>query len=585
MEFALLGPLEVRDDGRLISIPAAKHRVVLATLLMRPNEVVHVDTLAERLWGDTRPLGARKTVQGYVARLRRRLGDGLIETRAPGYIAVVPAGSLDLQRFDRLVDEAEHVTDPERRSALLSSALALWRGEPLTDIRSELTQRLDAARLAEARIHVLGKRIDADLQLGRHTALIPQLRELVGEHPYHEDFARQLILALHRSGRRADALAMYRTTRDILVDEIGVEPSRRLNSVHDLVLSTDAGAPPHSLGVLPSQLPPGIADFVGRQRELEALRASVVPSGASPVVCVSGPGGIGKTTLAVYAGQALRELFPDGRLYADLAVGDPVDILGGFLEALGIDGSVVPTTLADRGGLFRSMAAARKLLILLDNASTEAQVRPLLPGGTRSATIITCRVTLAGLAGARHIRLGQPPMSDAVELLARIAGPDKVGAEPKQAAEIARLCGRLPLAMRIAGGRLIARPHRGLSWLVGRLADERERLNELAVGDLAVRTNISLSYHQLNDDERLAFRTLSRLEPPTFTALAADTLLGLGAEKASAILDTLVDHQVLEIVPRDTGEDTAYRFPELVRLFAKELSDAEEFARLQTTAR
>ena len=563
----------------MIPIPAAKHRVVLATLLMRPNEVVHTGALADRLWGDLRPPSAHKTIQGYVARLRRRLGEGLIETRAPGYLAVVPPGSLDLQRFDQLVAEADRVTDPGLRSALLSSALALWRGEPLADIPSELTQRIDAARLAEARIHVLGKRVDADLRLGKHTALIPELRELVGEHPYHEDFARQLIVALHHSGRRADALAVYRTTRENLVGDIGVEPSRRLNSIHDLVLSSDAGAPPR---VPPAQLPPGIADFVGRKQELETLRSFLTSSGASPIACVSGPGGIGKTTLAVHTGQALRADYPDGRLYADLATAGPFDILGGFLEALGVEGSALPATLTGRNGLFRTMAADRKLLLLLDNASTEEQVRPLLPGGTGSATIITCRVTLAGLAGARHLQLGPPPIRDAVELLARIAGPDRVDAEPSQAAEIARLCGCLPLAMRIIGGRLILRPHRGLSWLLARLADERERLDELAVGDLAVRANIDVSYHLLDDDDRLALRALGKLGPPTFTARSAGPSLGVGTEKAGAILDSLADHQMLEIMPRESGKDPEYRFPELIRLFAHELPDTEGFVSVPT---
>jgi len=597
VEFALLGPLEVRINGQPVSIPAAKHRVVLATLLMRANEVVPADTIAERLWGRNPPAAGRKTVQGYVARLRKKLGSEVILTRPSGYIAVVAPGCLDLHQFEEMVAEANLAAeDVARRSALLSSALALWRGEPLADIHSEQVRSLDVTRLVERRLYVLGQRIDADLALGRHAELISELRELTTLHPLNEEFAAQLVLALHKSGRRAHALETYRRTRQVLVDEIGVEPSARLHNVHQQVLAADPDAvvaaepvpAAWSAGILPAQLPPDISDFVGCQREIslssEYLTVNGVNRhGSASVVCLVGQGGIGKTTLAVHVGHLLRREFTDGQLYANLcdAGGNPLDqgdILAGFLRALGIDDSVLPTPIEERSALLRSVVAGRRVLFLLDNVSNESQVRRLLPGGAGTAAIVTSRRMLSGLDGARHIQLRLLRTNDAVELLARITGRDKVGAEVDRAREIALRCGRLPLAVRIAGARLVAHPYRTLAWLAGRLANERSRLNELVVGDLAVRANIGLSYRGLDSVARRAFRLLSTLTVDTFTACMAGAMLDVDAEAAQDVLDALVDHHVLDVVSPHDGGQVRYRFHDLVRIFARERAEAEETA-------
>lgn len=597
MDYSLLGPLEVRQDGRPVAVPAAKHRVVLATLLLSPNEVVHADVIAEHIWGNALPAGARKTVQGYVARLRKILGGDAIVTRPPGYAVVVPDGALDLHRFEALTEEANRVShDPERRSALLSSALAIWRGAPLSNVPSEHVQQVDVVQLTERRLHALGERIEADLALGRHTELISELRELVNAHPFNEGFAGQLIIALHRAGRRADALQVYRTTRQVLVDEVGVEPGALLQELHQQILTSDTDTPaeppqqapmrltrptqaPH-----PSQLPLDIPDFVGRDEEIQMIKDHFLrprsTGGPPAVVCVAGSGGIGKTTLAVHAGNRLQDLFPDGRLYVNLSGEDehpvnPHDVLANFLQSLGMDAGVLPATLQDRSALFRSLTAKRKILLVLDNAFSEAQVRPLLPAHAEASVIITSRRMLAGIAGARHLELSLFSADEAVALLTSITGPAKVEAEPERAREIAMLCGRLPLAVRIAGARMVARPYHELSWLAARLASEHNRLNELAVGDLVVRANIGLSYVNLDHDAQRAFRLLSTIEARSFSLWAAEAVLGLDTMDAQEVLDTLVDHRMLEAVRQDC---VRYQFHDLVLLFAREQSGFEDTA-------
>lgn len=597
VEYSLLGPLEVRQDGQPLAIPAAKHRVVLATLLLSPNEVVHADVIAERVWGSAPPMGARKTVQGYVARLRKLLGADAIVTRPPGYAVIVADGALDLHRFEALADEANRAADdPQRRSALLSSALAMWRGAPLSNCPSEHVQNIDAVRLAERRLHLLAERIEADLALGRHTELIAELRELVSAHQFDEGFAGQLILALHRSGRRADALEVYRTTRQVLVDEVGVEPGARLRALHQQILTSDLDKPPEPRHPArsqstdqgrpsqPSQLPLGISDFVGRDDEMQLIErtfhAPRAIGGSPTVVCIAGPGGVGKTTLAVHAGNRLQDLFPDGRLYVNLSGEDehsldPYDVLADFLQALGVDGATLPATLEQRSVLFRSLTTRRKVLLLLDNASSEAQIRPLLPADTEAGVIVTSRRMLAGITGARHVELPLFSAEDAVDLLGRIAGHSRVAGEPGCAREIAALCGRLPLAVRIAGARLVARPYHELSWLAARLASEHNRLNELALGDLVVRANIGLSYRNLDGDARRAFRLLSALEARPFSLWVAEAMLGLDTMDAQEVLDTLVDHQLLEAERKDC---VRYRFHDLVLLFAREQCGLEDSA-------
>ena len=537
------------------------------------------------------------------------LGWDAIVTRAPGYVIHVERGRLDLHRFNDLVAQARQAGDPQTCSSLLS-ALALWRGAPLADVTSESLQSVDAVRLSELRIEALSRRIAADLSLGRHAELVAELGELATLRPYDEGFAAQLMEALHGSGRRVDALAAYRYTRDRLSSEIGVEPSVALQALHHAILTAEgpedadesdgsgptgqAGrarepeTPPPSLDLtVPAQLPLDIVDLVGRAEEVAALRAGLTAD-ASAVLCLAGQGGVGKTAVAVRAAYLDRDRFPDGQLYVDLrGVGEnplhPFEVLARFLRALGLLGSALPATLEERSAHFRSMVSDRRLLVLLDNAADEAQLRPLLPTGAGTATIITSRRVLAGLHNARHLELGLLDMDEAVELMATMIGRNRVEQEVERAHEIVRLCGRLPLAVRIASARLIARPYHRLEWLAARLTNEHRRLNELAVGDQAIRANIGLSYRGLHGRAQRAFRLLSLVRPRTFSAWLAAAVLGLDANEAQEALDTLVDHRMLEVDVLDGGERIRYRFHDLVWIFARERA-VEEQEHLQMPA-
>jgi DNA-binding SARP family transcriptional activator/Tfp pilus assembly protein PilF len=574
-----------------VVIQSAKHRMLLAGLLLRAGAVVTVDELAEAIWGDALPADPRSVVQTYVARLRKLLGGGeLIQSRPEGYVIAVAPGDVDVGRFELLLGRARDAAgrgDRDAESGMLGQALGLWRGEPLADVPSETLRRDAVARLAEQRLEALHRRVEADLGLGRQAELVAELRILTERHPLREQFWAQLMTALYRCGRQADALEAYQRVSHLLADELGVAAGPELRALHQAILVRDPAlaAPPLPGRPGPwarqTQLPLDVADFVGRADVVCQIKQLLAAEPGVPIVALSGAPGVGKTALAIHAAHQLAERFPDGQLYVDLhgaTAGlqplQPLEVLGRFLRSLGIEAAAIPADLEEASAAFRSRVAGRRLLVMLDNAADAAQVAPLLPASTGCGVLVTSRRVLSALAGARHLLADVLPAAEAVELLGRLAGRARVLTEPEAAAEVARGCGYLPLALRIAGARLAARPGWPVQALAERLADTQCRLDELQLAEVGVRASFQVSLQQLSDSpdglERAAAQTFGLLGVPDSLEVSlhvAARLLDQPEHAAERALERLVDAQLLE-----SPAPGRYRLHDLLRLYARELA-------------
>lgn len=591
MEFEVLGPLRVRGEGRPAPLTAAMPRTLLAILLTRANTSVSVDLLVDALWaGEPDPRAAKK-LQLHVHRLRRALGDpARIRFEHAGYTLRIDPDELDAHRFETLLTEGADRAgsgDPDRAVQLLRSALRLWRGDPFGDLADVPMLRAEADRLTERRLAGLEDLHGAQLAVGHAGVIVPELVELAARNPLRERLQGLLMTALYRAGRQAEALEVFRRTRAVLIDELALEPGTELRRLEHAILTGDPtlDAPAAPVTILPAQLPADIADFTGRDAQLATLRRHLTadPGRPGPVLvsAIAGKGGVGKTSLAVHLAHQLRDEFPDGQLYVNLhGAGahplDPAEVQARFLRALGARPSAVPDDADERAASYRSWLAGRRMLILLDNAAGEAQVRPLLPGTADCAVLVTSRARLVGLDGARLVDLDILEPEPAVELLAKVAGPARVAAEPAAAEEIVRLCGWLPLAVRVAGARLGARRHWRLARLATDLADEHRRLDVLRSGDLEVRASLALSYDSLDGTAKRAFRLLGMLEAPDFCAWVAAALLDITQPRAERLVDTLVDAQLLDVIGHDAAGQVRYRFHDLLRAYAREVATAEE---------
>jgi DNA-binding SARP family transcriptional activator/Flp pilus assembly protein TadD len=590
LEFRVLGPLEVWRDGALVPVTAGRQRAVLAALLLRANQVLAAERLIDLLWGGRPPATARNTLQTLVRRLRRQLAPdeatGPLLTQPPGYLLRVDPDRLDLARFERLLRhgrEALAAGDHERAAALLDEAVGLWRGPALSDVSADLL-RPEEIRLQELYQQAVEERVEARLRQGRHAELVAEVRALVAEHPLRERPYGQLMRALYGSGRQAEALETYRALRRLLADELRVEPGPELQQLHVAMLRGDAeidpsrgsqapSSPPARL--VPAQLPVDTAAFTGRAEPLRRLDKSVHAGG---VVAVVGTAGVGKTALVVHWAHQAREQFPDGQLYLDLQgyatvpALRPIDALGQFLRALGLPADQIPTDPQEAAAAFRSLLADRRALVVLDNARTADQVRPLLPGGSGCLVLVTSRDRLDGLLareGALRLRLEALPPADARALLARTVGGAAVAGEPEAADELAGLCCYLPLALRIAAANL----GEGGS-VAGYAARLRagNQLSQLSVaGDAqtAVRAAFDLSYAALPEPARRVFRLLGGVPVADLTTAAAAALAGVTPAQAACQLDVLAAaHLVHEAAP---GRFTCH---DLLRHYAAELSAA-----------
>ncbi|GAA4203127.1 BTAD domain-containing putative transcriptional regulator [Streptosporangium oxazolinicum] len=594
MDFRLLGPVEVWSDGRQIPLGGAKPRTLLAALLLEAGRVVTVDRLIEAIWQDDPPPTARGVLQTYVATLRRAfVGAGLpqvIVSRRMGYTAEIPPDVLDRDVFERLVDRGRReARDGDHRAAAdaLRTALALWRGPALGDIGDSYL-RAEAARLEELRLTVTEERIAADLAAGREEGLIDELTELVAVHPVRERLRRALMVALYRAGRQVDALTVYQQAREVLIEELGIEPGPELREAHESILRCDATLLGPAKVPVPRQLPSPPPDFTAREEEIATLRDHLTRPDAMPVCVIFGSGGMGKSALALRAAHELAPFYPDGQLHVELrgtteSPATAQEVLGRLLRDLA-PGVPPPGTLEECAARYRSLLADRRKLVVLEDAATERQVRPLLPGAPGCGVIVTSRNRLAGLAGATVLDLGLLPEPAALRLFDQVAGPERIAADPEAALRIVRQCGGLPLALRVAGARLASRRQWSVARLADRLADEQRRLDELAVGDQEVRASIALSYDLLPPEARTALRRLGLLGLPYFPVWVVGAALETGLDEAEQVLDHLVDTSLIGVVDTDAGDLPRYRLHDLIRLFARERAHTEETEGERTAA-
>jgi DNA-binding SARP family transcriptional activator len=584
MDFEVLGPLRARQGEQLVQLSAPMPRMLLGVLLTRANIPVPVDVLIDALWAGERDPRAAKKLQLHVHRLRRILGDpARIRFDNGGYTLVVHPGELDAERFESALAESTDIGEPAHAVGVLRTALRLWRGDPFSDITDLPLLRAEAHRLTERRLAGLAQLYGAELACGHANAIIPELAELAARHPMREQLQGLLMTALYQAGRQAEALEVYHRTRSALVEQLGLEPGHELKRLEHAILTGDPMLEaPTSPFITPAQLPADITDFTGRRAQLSTVAhlATAADRVATVLVAITGKAGVGKTTLAVRAAHRLRVHYPDGQLFVDLRAQEhplaPADVLARFLRSLGVDRMAIPDDPEERAALYRSRLADQRLLILLDNAQCEAQLRPLLPGTPGCAVLVTSRTRLAGLTGARLVDLDIFEPDQAVELLARLAGPRRVATEASAAREIVRLCGFLPLALRVAGARLGSRRHWPLSRLEADLAEEQHRLDKLRLGDLDVRASLALSYQSLDLTAQRAFRLLGLLEVRDFAPWVAAAMLDVPQCHAEDLVDTLVDLHLLDVAGHGASGQLRYRFHDLLRAYAREVATTQE---------
>jgi DNA-binding SARP family transcriptional activator/tetratricopeptide (TPR) repeat protein len=574
--------VEVRCSHEVVAPGSGRERFVLASLLLNADRLFPADRLIDLLWREPPP-SAKAQLHNMISKLRRRIpAVGLIETQPNGYRLMLHGHSLDLAEFRCLVQrgrEAAERADHPAAAELLGSALSLWRGPALADVPDELAGTVRAP-LHEERFAAAEAHLDALLALGRHDELLAAVAGLLHEQPYRERLYQVKMLALAGIGRRGDALNTYRQAYDRLVEDLGVEPGRSLRELEQRILCDDVVPPAGPSGrLVPRQLPPTVR-LQGRDKLVgEIVDALADPDDEVPsTALLVGQGGVGKTAIALAAAHALGAAFPDGQLYADLlgahdSPADPHPVLGRFLRALGVAGTELPDDHDERIALYRTTLAGQRILIVLDDAASERQVRPLLPGVPGCAAVVTSRRQLGALIGVVRQAVPTLARSDAVALLARIAGRHRIAAEPDAATAIVDLCGQLPLAVCVAAARLVARPEWTLDGFRSRLGEVRGRLDELAVGDLDVRASIALSYHALDPRLRRLFRRLGLLATPDWPAWVAQELLG---EPTGRMLDHLVDAHLVEPLGRDLAGQARYQLHDLVAVFATERAHAED---------
>jgi DNA-binding SARP family transcriptional activator/Tfp pilus assembly protein PilF len=609
MEFGLLGPLAVRCGGVDVLVPRGKQRVMLSMLLLNAGHMVPVLVLAEALWGQEPPPSADASIRNYVKRLRKVLGEAgrdRLCTRPPGYLIRAGHDELDVFRFEALLGAARAAAGEgswENAARQARASLALWRGEPLADVESDALALREVPRLAELRMQAVETWLHAELHLGRHAEIIAELERLTAAHPLREHLYSVWMLALYRDGRQAEALAVYQHARRVLTSELAVEPGAELRELHRRMLAGDtelaapvpvpAEAEPQQ--VTPRELPPAVQAFTGRSAELQALtelldRSSKQAPGAVAISAISGTAGVGKTALALHWAHQVAGQFPDGQLYVNLRGYDPgqptpcTDALAGFLRSLGVPGQDIPSEADQRAARYRSLLAGKRMLIVLDNAASADQIRPLLPGTSDCTVVVTSRDTLAGLVardGAERLRLDVLPLEEAVALLRTLIGA-RVDADPAAADELAGQCCRLPLALRVAAELAATSPAVPLARLAGELADLRTRLDQLSAGGdprTKVGAVFSWSYRHLDAGAARAFR-LAALHPgPEVEPYAAAALTGTTVQQARQALDVLARAHLIQ-----PCGPSRYGMHDLLRAYARELTDSLDTGQEQHAA-
>ncbi|MEV0615827.1 BTAD domain-containing putative transcriptional regulator [Nonomuraea sp. NPDC050404] len=596
----LLGAVaaELRGEGTAqpIDIGPPRQRALLAMLATAGAHPVPMDNLVSGLWEDP-PRNAEQSVYTYIAGLRRAFEPGrgrrepsrLLTGSPAGYVLRVEPAQVDALLFADWLEEArrlQRADDDAQAVNRLDRALAMWRGTGLSGLHGPFADR-ERARLETLMLAAREQRAESLLRMGRHREIVEELHHLTHQYPLHERTRELLMKALHRSGRPAEALAVFEEGRVVLAEELGVSPGEGLRRCHEMVLRADtdsaSGSGSGSGPVRPHQLPRPLTGFVGRSPELIRLKELLAPwddTPPHPLVIVTGPAGVGKSTLAAQAADAAKEHFPDGQLFVNCHGATPdvpaltaLDVLGRFLRGLGVLPESVPADVDEAAAMWRTRLHGRRVLTLLDDAADLSQIRPLLATPLGSTLLVTSRETMAWGEDAVQVGLGRMSHAESATMLAGLVGAGRVSADTDQTTRLIGLCEGLPLALRIAGARLAGRPGWSVSAMAARLSDERSRLHELAAGDLAVRSSLSASHTMLERGsrpvDRLAARTLSLLgllHVPEVTAEATAALLGMPVPEAERALERLADAHLLDHATHDR-----YRLHDLVRLFAGEL--------------
>lgn len=596
LRFNVLGSLECLVDGHRIKLGGPLQERILTSLLLESGRTVSIDRLAETAWGESAPDTAKQQVRKAIADLRRRIPEGpaLIVTEDAGYRVSVEPLQVDLHLFSRHVQKATSDRSEGEFSAAageLRKALELWRGPVLNGTGGPVLGAASTV-LEERRLAAVEELFALRLQLGEDSGIVSEIREFADAYPLREGLRAQLMLALYRAGRQAEALHEYAAMRDLLAEELGISPCPDLAGLFEKILraspelDTPAQAPsapsprPSEDGArapenAPCTLPYELPDFTGRHLELRFLLDRGQAGEGARIVAVDGMGGAGKTTLIVRAAHRLAASYPDGQLYIDLrgfTPGEhplaPEEATRILLRSLGTPDSAIPDDTENRLAMWQAASASRRLLLVLDNAAEAAQIRPLLPVTSACLVLVASRCRLLDLDGAHWISVGTLAPQDSADLLTRTLGEERVAADPEAAKSLATLCGHLPLALRIATARLHNRPRWTLQYFVDRLREEDALLTELRSTERSVATTIQLSYEALGEEHRRAFMLLGVHPGPNFDPHAAAALTGMTPKDAEQMLEDLLDSQLLQ-----QHEAGRYSFHDLIRSFARSLWD------------
>lgn len=589
--FRLLGPVELQTGAGSVVL-TGKQGALLTILLLSANRVVSVQRLAESLWGEPLPSSPSSRVRMLISDLRKTCaaaGDELIRTQRPGYVVRLAPGQLDLSRFLDGVARARKAAaagDPETAVTRYDEALSLWHGAPLVGIDGSFVQA-EVARLEELRLEAVEERGSAMLAAGRHAEAVTELTAVVADHPLRESAHGQLMLALHRSGRRADALAVYRRLRERITEELGLEPENGLQQLHQRILTSDSTPEPQPRPVaspIPRQLPAPPPHFVGREREraeLDRLARDRTRNSVA-IAAISATGGMGKTSLALHWAHDTIDLFPDGQLYVNLHGFDPDSdplpahvALRHFLGSLGVPAAAVPAGEEAQAGLYRSLVADRRLLVVLDNARDVAQVEPLLPGSPGCVVVVTSRNRLPGLnatRGASLIGLDALTPAETRRLLGRHLGESRLGADPDSAAALVEHSGGLPLAISVLSARAAMHPGFPLSVLAEELSSPATRLDALQTGDLNadLRAAFKSSYEALHPGTARLFALLGLAPWPDISLRSAAALAGLPDSRTRVSLRRLEAANLIQ-----QHRPGRYRTHDLVRLYSAERAQSD----------
>jgi DNA-binding SARP family transcriptional activator len=609
MEFGLLGPLRVRNQEASTLIPSGRQRTVLAILLLNANRALPPDRIADLLLDGVPPENARTALRTYVMRLRRALGDELgrrIVTRPQGYLLEVDDGDVDFLQFTSLHRSARSATRAKawpEADGKLREALSLWRGEPLVDVSSELLREDHVAHLELLRVDCLELHYEAQLELGGHEDIVLDLERSVVEFPLHERFRAQLMLALHRAGRKGDALRAFERAREDVVEKFGLDPGPELQELHQAILTDTLPAavtsPQAPVAVtVPRQLPSAPDFFAGRAAEQRSLNQTLAEvrrgAGATTVAAIVGVGGIGKTALAVTWAHQVAELFPDGHLFANLRGYDPVGlpvqpstVVRDFLDALAVPKDRIPDGPEAQFALYRSLLYDKRMLIVLDNARDAEHLRPLLPGSPSCMMLVTSRSKLDGLMvthGTRVLHLDVMDTDEAISLVEQLLGPKRIAAEPEAATELVTLCGRIPLTTRVVAAQAAIQPDLSVRELLSRLQSIPEQLSRFETGEVAtsIRAVMLGTYRHLDSLAAQLLRFLGLHRGSHCTLRAAASLMGVAVGTAQRALSELVRHHL--VMTEGSGR---YTMHDMIRAFAVERAhlDESETDRLAATSR